>query len=49
MHRKQNGLISISEVSAELPGPVDAIREASPQARRGVTRFDGANDRGTNH
>ena len=48
MHRKRNGLVSISAVSAELRGPVNAIREATPQALHHFTRFDGANDRGTN-
>ena len=43
MQRKQDDLISIGEVVADLDGPVKAIREASPQARHHFTRFDQVN------
>ena len=32
MQRKRGELVPIGEVIADLPGPVKAIREASPQA-----------------
>ena len=40
MKRKRNGLVPIASALADLPGPVQAIREASPQARHHFTRFD---------
>ena len=43
MQRKRDSLIPISEVMADLPGPVQAIREASPQALHHFTRFDQVN------
>ena len=32
MQRKRGELVPIGEVIADLPGPVQALREASPQA-----------------
>ena len=41
MQRRQHSeLIPIGEVVADLGGPVKAIREATPQARRGFTVAD---------
>ena len=40
MQRKRNGLVPIGEALADLPAPVKALREASPQARHCFTRFD---------
>ena len=40
MERKQGGLVPIGEVFGDLDGPVQAILDASPQTRRGFTRFD---------
>ena len=40
MDRKQDGLISIGEALADLPGPVQALREAPPPAQRGFTLSD---------
>ena len=37
---RQQGLVPIGEVIADLPGPVQAIREATPQAQRHFTRCD---------
>ena len=34
MQRQRDGLVPIGEALADLDGPVKAIREASPQARR---------------
>ena len=42
MVRKQ-GLVLIAESLADLDGPVKAIRETPPPARRGFTRFDQVN------
>ena len=39
MQRKQ-GLVPVAEALADLPGPVKAIREVTPQARRGFTLSD---------
>ena len=39
MQRKRDGLIPIAEVFGSLDD-VPTIRDASPQARRGFTRFD---------
>ena len=43
MQRKQDGLVPIGEVLADLPGPVKAIRDATPQAVHHFTRFDQVN------
>ena len=43
MQRKRDSLIPISEVMADLPGPVQALREVSPQALYHFTRFDQVN------
>ena len=40
MERKRDGLLPIGEVFGSLDGPVQAIRDASPQARHHFTRFD---------
>ena len=40
MKRKRNGLVPIASALADLPGPVQAIREATPQALHHFTRFD---------
>ena len=40
MVHKRNGLVPIASALADLPGPVKAIREASPQALHHFTRFD---------
>ena len=34
MQRKRDGLVPIGEAFGDLGGPVKAIRDASPQARR---------------
>ena len=38
--RQRGELVPIGEALADLPGPVQAIREATPQARHHFTRFD---------
>ena len=38
MQRQRDGLVPIGEVIADLPGPVKAIREASPQALHHFTQ-----------
>ena len=43
MQSKRDGLIPIGEALADLSGPVQALREASPQARHHFTRFDQVN------
>ena len=43
MQRKRGGLIPIGEALADLPGPIQAIREASPQARHHFTLADQVN------
>ena len=43
MQRQRDGLVPVGEIIADLPGPVKAIREASPQARHHFTRFDQVN------
>ena len=43
MQSKQDGLIPIGEALADLPGPIQAIRETPPPARRGFTRADQVN------
>ena len=40
MQRKQDGLVPVGEVIADLPGPVKAIREASPQVLHHFTQAD---------
>ena len=43
MQRQRGELVQIGEVVADLDGPVQAIREATPQAQRAFTRFDQVN------
>ena len=43
MQRQRDGLVPVGEIIADLPGPVKAIREASPQALHHFTRFDQVN------
>ena len=43
MQRQRGELVPIGEVIADLPGPVKAIRDASPQALHHFTRFDQVN------
>ena len=43
MQRQRSELVPVGEVIADLPGPVQAIREASPQALHHFTRFDQVN------
>ena len=43
MQRQRGQLVPVGEVIADLDGPVKAIRDASPPARRGFTRFDQVN------
>ena len=43
MQSKRDGLIPIGEALADLPGPVKAIREATPQSLHHYTRFDQVN------
>ena len=43
MARQRGELVPIGEVVADLDGPVKALREASPQARRGFTLADQVN------
>ena len=40
MQRKRGELVPIAEALADLPGPVQAIREAPPPAQRGFTLSD---------
>ena len=40
---QRDGLVPIGEALADLPGPVQAIREATPQALHHYTRFDQVN------
>ena len=42
MQRKQ-GLISVAEALADLPGPVQALRKTTPPVRRGFTVADQVN------
>ena len=37
MQRQRGELVPIAEALADLPGPVPAIRDDSPQPRRGTT------------
>ena len=43
MQRERDGLVPIGEALADLGGPVQAIREATPQALHHFTRFDQVN------
>ena len=43
MQRQQDGLVPIGEVIADLPGPVQALRDAAPQARHHFTQADQVN------
>ena len=43
MERKQDGLVPIGEALADLDGPVQALRETPPPARRGFTLADQVN------
>ena len=43
MQRKRGELVPVAEVIADLPGPVQALRKTSPQARHHFTRFDQVN------
>ena len=43
MDRKRDGLVPIGDALSDLDGPVPAILEASPQARRGFTQADQVN------
>ena len=37
MQRKRDGLVPIAEAFSDLSGPVAALRETPPPARRGFT------------
>ena len=43
MQRQRGELVPVAEVIADLPGPVQALRKTSPQARHHFTRFDQVN------
>ena len=43
MQSKQDGLVPIGEALADLGGPVQALRETPPPARRGFTLADQVN------
>ena len=43
MQRQRDELVPVAEVIADLSGPVQALREASPQAWHHFTRFDQVN------
>ena len=43
MQRQRDGLVSIGEALADLPGPVQAICEATPQAVHHFTQADQVN------
>ena len=43
MQRKRDGLVPIGEVFGSLDGPIQAIRETPPPARRGFTVADQVN------
>ena len=43
MERKRDGLVPAAEVLSGLPGPVQALRETSPQARHHFTQADQVN------
>ena len=43
MQRQRGELVPVGEVIADLPGPVQALRDTSPQALHHFTRFDQVN------
>ena len=43
MQRQGGELVPVAEVIADLPGPVQALRKTSPQARHHFTSFDQVN------
>ena len=43
MQRKRGSLVPVAEVVSGLGGPVQALREATPQALHHFTRFDQVN------
>ena len=43
MQRQRGGSVPIGEAFSDLGGPVQALRETPPPARRGFTRFDQVN------
>ena len=43
MQRQRGGLVPIGEVIADLPGPVQALRETPPPARHHFTQADQVN------
>ena len=43
MQRQRGGLVPIAEALAHLPGPVQTLRDDSPQARRSFTQADQVN------
>ena len=43
MQRKRDSLVPVAEAVADLPGPVQALRKATPQALYHFTRFDQVN------
>ena len=43
MQRKRDSLVPVAEALADLPGPVQVIREASPQALHHFTLADQVN------
>ena len=43
MQRERDGLVPVAETIADLPGPVPALRDDSPQARQGFTLADQVN------
>ena len=40
MQSKRDGLIPIGEALADLPGPIQALRETPPPAQRHFTQAD---------
>ena len=40
MQRQRGELVPVAEALADLPGPVQVIRDDSPQAQRGFTVAD---------
>ena len=43
MQRQRGELVPIGEALADLPGPVQALRNTPPSARRGFTQADQVN------
>ena len=43
MQRQRGELVPVAEVLADLGGPIQALRETSPPARRGFTVADQVN------